>query len=511
MRNRRILRKVLLPLAALCAIGVAACGSSDSSSTASRSLIVGRTADIDTLDPYAATAFQTEQTLELIYGGLTGLDAKLDVVPGLATSWSFSDDGKRLTFKLRQGVKFQDGSTFDSADVKASLEHLLDPKTAAVGASNLAAVSGVETPDANTVVLVLKHPDSSIPASLSHINTTMLSADDIKAKTIGKKTNGTGPFILRNRVANQKLTLAPNPHWWGGKVALKGIEFRVIPNEKSVVSAVQAGNVDLGLLSDPLVAKTVSSGGGKQLVKIPSVNYHVFMLNARAPQLRDEKVRQAIACTVDRSAVLKSAALGEGKVIGPITSPAYESDPNARPCPTPDLQKAKTLLAQGGTSGGIALKTIVETGEYSTAVNEAQSLQAQLKKIGINLKLDILEAGPYVKAWLAEDFDAAVALNGGDADPNTMYGRYFTPAGSLNKQGLTEPTFTKLLGEGIAATQPEQRKPIYDEFSQALENIAPWVWMFSGNDYYFMSDKVKGFTAMPNASLQFLSKTSLSG
>jgi peptide/nickel transport system substrate-binding protein len=372
-------------------------------------------------------------------------------------------------------------------------------------------VSKVETPDAGTVTLVLKHPDSSIPASLAHINTTMLSAGDIAANKIGKTTDGTGPFMLKSRIANQQLTLAPNPHWWGGKVALKGIEFRVIPNEKSVVSSVQAGNVDLGLLSDPLVAKTVSSGGGKQLLKIPSINYHVFMLNARAPQLRNEKVRQAIACAVDRSAVLKTAALGEGKVIGPITTPAYESNPNAGPCPTPNLAKAKALLAQGGEAGGFTLHTIVETGEYSTAVNEAQSLQAQLKKIGINLKLDILEAGPYVKAWLAEGFDAAVALNGGDADPNTMYARYFTPGGSLNKQGLTDPTFTKLLGEGIAAESPAQRKPIYTQFTSALENVVPWVWMFSGNDYYYVTDKVQGFAPLPNASLQSLSKTSLSG
>jgi peptide/nickel transport system substrate-binding protein len=499
--------RTLLTLVALCAVGITACGGGDDSGSSKSSLVVGRTADIDTLDPYAATAFQTEQTLELIYGGLTGLDTKLNVVPGLAKSWAFSEGNKRLTFKLRQGVTFQDGSKFDSADVKASLQRLLDPKTAAVGASNLSAVSGIQTPDPSTVVLELKSPDASIPASLGHINTAMLSANDVKAGTVGKKTNGTGPFKLKSRVANQRVTLVRNPRWWGGKVPLNSVEYRVIPNEKSVVSAVQAGSVDLGLLSDPLVAKTVTSGGGKKLLKIPSVNYHVFMMNVRSPRLRDQNVRSAIACAIDRTAVLKSAALGEGKVIGPITSPAYESDPNARPCPTPNPAKAKSEL---GGSSGITLKTIVETGEYSTAVNEAQSLQAQLKEIGVNLKLDILEAGPYVKAWLAEDFDAAVALNGGDADPNTMYGRYFTPGGSLNKQGMTNPTFTKLLAEGISRVEPAQRKPVYEQFSRAVEDVAPWVWLFSGNDYYYVSDDLQGFKPMPNASLQYLDQASLS-
>src|SRR3954451_12493637 len=272
MIRTAILRTGLLSLAALCAVGIAACGSSDEpTSSGPGLLIVGRTADIDTLDPYAATAFQTEQTLELIYGGLTQLDAKLNVIPGLAQSWAFSDGGRRLTFKLRRGVTFQDGSSFDAADVKASFDRLLDPETGAVGASNLSAVSAIQTPDSQTVVLRLKRPDASIPASLGHINTAMLSAADIKNKTVGKKTNGTGPFMLKTRIANQRLTLAPNPRWWGGKVKLKGITFRVIPNEKSVVSAVQSGNVQLGLLSDPLVAKTVTSGGGRKLVKTPSV------------------------------------------------------------------------------------------------------------------------------------------------------------------------------------------------------------------------------------------------
>lgn len=509
MTSRAILRTVLVLLVALSVVGTSACGDDETGS--SSSLVVGRTADIDTLDPYAATAFQTAQTLELIYGGLTELDPELNVVPGLAKSWRFSEGGKRLTFELRRGVTFQDGTRFDAADVKASFKRLLDPKTGAVAASNLSAVSATKTPNPNTVVLELKAPDSSIPASLANLNTSILSADDVERGTVGKKTNGTGPFRLKSRVANQRLTLARNPRWWGGNVKLTGIEFRIIPSEKSVVSAVQSGNVQLGLLSDPLVAKTVQNGGGKKLVKLPSVNYHVLMLNALAPQLRDQNVRSAIACAVDREAVLKSAALGEGEVIGPITSPAYKSDPDARPCPAPDLDKAKSLLGDAGQSGGLKLKTIVETGEYSTAVNEAQSLQAQLKEIGIELELELLEAGPYVKAWLAEDFDAAVALNGGSADPNTMYARYFSPGGSLSKQGLTDPTFTRLLTEGRSLVEPAQRKPVYAQFSRALEDIAPWVWMFSGYDYYYTSDALQGFTPMPNASLRFLSRASLSG
>src|SRR5207249_9395516 len=179
----------------------------------------------------------------------------------------------------------------------------------------------------------------------------------------------------------------------------------------------------------------------------------------------------AIQCAIDRKQVLDSAALGEGKVTGPITSPAYRSDPNARPCPTANLTKAKKFLAAAGfPNGGITLHTIVETGEYATAVSEAQSLQAQLAKIGINLDLQVLDSGTYVKRWLAADFDAAVALNGGRVDPDTMYNRYFTSTGNLNKvAGFSSPKLDQLFAQGRATDNVKQRKAVYRNITKRSE------------------------------------------
>ncbi len=492
-------------------LAVVACGGGNSSGggKAGGTLVVGRTADIDLLDPQKATAFQTVQSLEQIYGTLVQFDKNLNVVPGLATKWTYSSDNTSVTMTLRTGVKFQDGTPFSSADVKASLQRILDPKTAAVARSNLALISSIDTPDANTVVLHLSSPSVAVVTALADVNTSMLSAKDIQAGTVDKTPNGTGPFKFSKWVPNQELDVVRNPDYWGTKPLLDGVSFRVIPDENSVVSALQSGNIQLGVLSDPLAAKQAQSGG-LVVDRTPQLSYHVFQLNGYHPALKDARVRLAIACAIDRQQVLDTAALGEGKVTGPITSPAYLSDPTDRPCPKRDVNKAKQLLQQAGVPGPITLDAIVETGEYATAVNEMQSVQAQLKDINVNLKVETLESGAYVKRWLAADFDAAIALNGGRPDPDTMYGRYFTSTGSLNKiAGYSSADLDRLFVQGRTETDVTKRKAIYKQVSENLEQNAAWVWLFTGYNYNVATSKVHGFTPMSTGSLQFLRETSL--
>jgi peptide/nickel transport system substrate-binding protein len=473
-------------------------------------LVIGRTADVNTLDPQKATAFQSVQTLGLVYGTLVQLDSKLEIVPGLATAWKFTDNSQTLTFTLRPKVKFQNGAPFTSADVAASLNRILNPATGAVSRANLSDIQSITTPSARTVVLHLADPDVPVLAALADLNTAILSAADIQSGSFTTHPNGTGPFSFSSWTPNQTLKLVRNPTFWGDKVPLAGVQFRVIPDETSVVSALKANQIQMGLLSDPLVARQVK-GGGLTVLRQPSLSYHVLMLNDRHPPLDKLYVRLAIQCAIDRKQVLDSAALGEGQVTGPITSPAYRSDSSARPCPTPNLTKAKKFMkAAGYANGGITLHTIVETGEYATAAAEAQSIQAQLQQIGVNLDLQTLDSGTYVSRWLAADFDAAVALNGGRVDPDTMYTRYFTSTGNLNKvAGYASPKLDALFAQGRATSDVAKRKAIYTQISKTLESQGAWVWMFTSNDYYAISSKVRNFVPMPNESLQYLRQTTL--
>ncbi len=496
-------------LAACSPAGSGSSGSSGGKASGGGTFVVARTGDVDKLDPQLATAFQTIETLGLVYSTLVTTDNSGKIVAGLASKWTTSADGRTVTFTLRTGVKFQDGTPFSSADVKASLARILKQSTGAVARSNLLAIRTVDVPDASTVVLHLTAPSAALLYSLASVNSSIESAKDITAGTVGKTPNGTGPFAWKQWSQGQQVALTANKDYYGGAPKIGTLQFRVIPDEASILSGMKAGAFQIGLLSDPGVARQ-ATGGGFKLVKQPALAYHVMQLNGRRGPLKNQAVRQAIACAVDRDQVLKTAAYGDGTVTGPITSPAYQYSPtDGLPCTPGDTAKAKSMLASAGYAKGFALTTIVETGEYATAAAEAQNLQSQLSKIGVTLNLKQLSTSPYVTAWLASDYDAAVALNGGSNDPFLMYGRYYTTGGSLSKPaGLDSPTLAGLLAQGNATSDEAQRHSIYGNLQKQLLTESPWVWLFRSDDYYLTGDKVSGFTPRPDESLISLAQAS---
>ncbi|TDC27153.1 ABC transporter substrate-binding protein [Streptomyces sp. 8K308] len=512
-QRKRIARGTLATLSGATALSLVLAGCSDSGSSDGAApagggdLVIGVTSDPDTLFPWTATQFQAVNVLQNIYGTLTELDSDMSVVPGLAEEWETSEDGSTLTFHLRSGVTFQDGSAMDSEDVVFSLESIMAEETAAVAAASLAAVESVEAPDETTVVLNLNSPDASLPANLASVNMAILSSDDTEEE-LNTQPNGTGPFTFDNRVSSQSVTLVRNEEFWGYPAALASVEFRVIPDESAIVSALQSGNVQMAVFDDPLVAQTAETGD-VTVEATAQLSYHTLMLNARRGDLADRNVRLAIQCAIDRQEVLDTAALGEGEVTGPITSPAYRSDPQARPCPERDLDQAAQYLEDAGVSD-LTINTIVSQGEYATSVNEAQNLQAQLAEAGITLELEVLESGAYVDRWVAGDFDAAVALNGGNPDPHGMYGRYFTSDGNLNPvAGYSSPELDDLFAQGRAIEDPEDRREIYHQISDHLEDNAAWIWLFTSYSYTATTSSVQGYTPMPNGSLRFLRTTAL--
>jgi peptide/nickel transport system substrate-binding protein len=337
----------------------------------------------------------------------------------------------------------------------------------------------------------------------------MLSADAIVAGTVDKKPNGTGAFVWGEWKQGTSVTLNANSDYWGDGPFVDSVELRVIPDESSVLAGVKAGEIDIAVLTDPVVVLQATS----PLVvhRTPALAYHALMLNGSRESLSNVLVRQAISCAIDRQEVIDTAALGEGSVTGPITIPAYRSDTDGLPCGGQrNVVEAKRLLAEAGVGGGITLNTIVISGESSTGTAEGQSVQAQLAEVGITLELEVLETGIYVDRWLAADFDIAVAQNSGKPDPHQLYARYWPSDGNLNKiAGYHSDKLDELMAAGNAETDPVKRVAIYDQLSEELSMQSPWVWMYTGYEYRVTSEAVGGFVPMPNGSLQFVRQTSL--
>ncbi|MFK4825773.1 ABC transporter substrate-binding protein [Paenochrobactrum sp. BZR 588] len=466
--------------------------------------------DATGLDPHKQTAFSSQRLLELVYEPLVRSDAQLLAAPAIAESWEFSDDGKVLTFKLNKDSKFQNGENVTSADVKASFERILDEATGAAARANFQSIETIETPDDATVIFKLKQADIPLLTAMTSINAAILPASEIAAGTIGTKTVGSGPFILESWNPNSKEVLKTNPDWAGGKVEIDGIDISVLPDETAILAALRAKQIDFAVLNDPMVATMVDREANVTLDRTPSLAYHVLQLNPSRAPMNELAVRQAISCAIDRQDVLETASLGEGAVTGPLTSPAFANDPSTLFCYEKDLEKAKKLMADAGFKDGFSATVIAATGEPPTAASEAQVIQSQLAEIGIKLDIRMMELNVYVDTWLKGDFDMAVALNAGSADPYTMYNRYWTKNGNLQKVAqFSDDKLDSWLQEGRAETNLEKRKEIFSEFEKHIAEVSPWIWLYTSNNYAAFQKNVTGFEPRRTNSIFGVTKIKL--
>ena len=472
-------------------------------------LVMAWATDATGLDPHKQTAFASLRLLELVYEPLVTLDADLQIQPALAESWEFSDDGTRLTFTLRDGAAFHNGDPVTAADVKASYERILDEATGAATRANFLSIESIDAADARTVVFNLSQQDAPVLTAMTDLNAAIVPASEIAAGTVGTEAIGSGPFKLDSWSPNERSELSANAGWWGDGPSIDGIEVRVMPDETAILAALRTGAIDFALLNDPLVASLVASDGNVQLNRAPAISYHVLQLNPSRPPMDNLAVRQAISCAIDRQQVLDTASLGEGQVTGPLTIPAYRSDPDTLFCYERDVDRAKELLASSGQSD-ITLNLIAARGEPPTAVAEAQVIQANLGDIGIGVEIEVLELNVYIDRWLKADFDVAAAHNGGRADPYTMYTRYWTRDGNLQKvSNYIDDTLDSLMQRGRTETDPEARRAIFAEFDRHLAEMAPWIWLYNGYEYTAQQSHVEGFVPMPNDSLYGLSQVTL--
>ncbi|MGW7682185.1 ABC transporter substrate-binding protein [Kribbella sp. NPDC054772] len=495
------------------ALLVAGCSGNSSpgsgSAGADSTLVFGITADPTQMVPWTSTSEQSIQVLSQIYSTLLDTDADHNPIAGLAELPKVSADGITYTFALKKGLKFTNGSALDATDVKYTFDKIMDPDSKASSKSYFASVASVAAPDPTTVVVKLKKPDASFPVGLTGVNTGIVPSD-VTVDSLQTKPIGSGPYQFSKRTPNGSITLQRNPDFAGGKPGAANLEFRIIPDDQSMVSALKTGSVHVAVFDNPVTAKTATSDKVK-VDTVASLQYHVLQLRATSPALTNVNARLAIQCAIARKEVVDSAALGAGDITGPITSPEFKSDPSAQPCANQDLAKAKDYLAKAGKPDGFALNLITSQGLYSTAVNEAQNVQAQLGKVGIKVNVQTLDSNTYVQKWLAGDFEAAIAQNGGSADPNTMYARYFTSTGSYNKvAGYSSPELDTLFAEGIATTDTAKRQATYKKLSDQLVNNAAWVWLFTPKEFIAVNTKVSNFEARSDASLSTLWKASLS-
>jgi peptide/nickel transport system substrate-binding protein len=485
--------------------------SSSGASAAGSTFVIGSVNSVQKLDPDIVTNFLDFEALGLIYQTLVQENSNLQIVPDLATSWAFSNGNKTLTLNLRQNVKFDDGSTMTSADVVASLQRAEATATADPSASFIGSVTNIAASGPNTVVLTMGHPDVSVLEGLATVNMAIMPATAITAGTIPTKPDGTGPFEYSSYVPNTSFTMTSNPNYWGGAPSLSTVEIETIPTEQSIAAALEAGTIQMGLLSQPTVVSTLPKS--YQVQKVLDLSYRALQLQDKHGILSNVNARRAIACATNRKQILQDAVFGQGKIVGPVPLGPYATSPVSAICSTQNLKQAKKYLKMAGKPKGFSFTAITSTDLDSTSAAQAIAMQSELAKVGIKMNIQNLASNAYIQDWLGGKFQAAFAENGADPDPYVMYGRYFGAGADLSvPAGYTSASLQKLLLAGDENSTAAGQTADWKALSNNLTSNAVWIWLFDSNDFAALAPNVKGFTLSPvnTTQLSSLATTSVS-
>jgi len=408
-REHALTRRKVLGLAGL-GVGaalldpLAAAQAAGSTAAQGGSLIVARGQATDTLDPQKTALLVAHEIMFQIYDSIIYLDEFGRIYPGLATAWKFSPDHLTLTFKLRRGVTFHDGTPFDAHAVKFSLDRHQAKATASPTAYRAGPLVRVEVVDPYTVAFHYTQPFVALWVGLSYSYLAPISPTAVKkyGTLYGRNPVGTGPYKFVSWTPDETITLAKNPsHTWSTSFykdtngsplmrgpALDSVEFRVIPSDTTRVSALLSHEIDMIAGTNAVPDNQVTflrKASGIQVVQRSAVGVYYATLNTKKPPLNDVRVRQAINYGVDKEKLIKLAVGGQGKPATSLVASAYgDYDPNVQKYPY-DLAKAKALLKAAGADKGFSVDYLnIEGPEFDLV---AQSVQEDLSKLGITMKI----------------------------------------------------------------------------------------------------------------------------
>lgn len=360
-------------------------------------LVMGMVLEPPHLDPTAGAAAAIDEVVYAnIFEGLTRIDAQGEVRPGLAENWTIADDGLAYTFRLREGVTFHDGTSFDSADVKFSLERAMAPDSVNAQKGLFEPIASVETPDSLTVVVRLKRPTSAFLFNMGWGDAVVVgpeSADGNKAQPIG-----TGPFTFVQWAKGDRVEIARNEAYWGPPVALAGATFKFINDPAAATAAMLAGDVDaFANFPAPEALAQLEADPRFEVVIGTTEGETILAINNAVPPLDDVRVRRALSHAVDRQAIIDGAMFGYGTPIGSHFAPHHPAYVDLTGRYPHDPEKAKALLAEAGVSG---LRLAIKLPPPPYARRGGEIIAAQLKAVGIEVELIPVEWAQ----WLEQVF-----------------------------------------------------------------------------------------------------------
>lgn len=438
-------------------------------------LIVGISSDISTLDPQMSTLDVLRHTIRsTVFEALVFINPDtLKADPMLAESWEISEDGLTVTFKLKDGVTWHDGTPFTAADVVFSIKRVQDPDVGSPFASQVAGIKSVEAPDDHTVVMTLAN---TVPGLLANLAVIQI----VNEATIGAITTapvGTGPFKFANWAPGDHIRVEAYPEHRSAP-KLGAIEWRIIPDSQARLAGLQDGSLQMVALVDGKDVVQAQAAGIEVIQTKPYILYENFNINTSRAPFDDKRVRQALAHAFDRESYTKTVWFGFARpTINPVPPemPTYLPDSAGR-YPY-DLDKAAALLAEAGFTKDKPLKMEILTIQgFDTLKAMALLLQDSLNRLGHDVTVRELEVTVWVDRIVTNpDFDITTDnFNTGPEDPASMFNSpNFAPASNVNK--WNPEGYADLVSRAAAEIDPAKQVALYQELQELILEEMPQI------------------------------------
>ena len=502
----RLSRPLILATAA--ALTLSACSGGDEVDTGGGGgggggdnvLVAAVSAQPDKFDPHTTSAYPSFQVLENVYDTLVVPNPDdLTMEPSLAESWKTSTDNLTWTFTLRDGVKFHDGSDFDSADVAYSYNRIIKDELA--NSYRFANVKSIETPDPKTVVINLTKPTPNLLALIGAFKGMAIVSEGAAEKLdLNTKENGTGPFTLESSDSS-KTVLKAFPDYWGGKPKVDGVEFRYITEPAAALTALKAGEVNWTDNVPPQDIDSLKDDKEVELESTASVDYWYMSMNFARKPFDNPKVRQAIATAVDREAVTEAAKFGAARA-NETAIPEGSFFYNDYAPFEPDAGKAKQMLQEAGVSTPLDMGLMV-TDEFPESVTAAQVIASELEPIGINVKVETLDFATWLDREAKGEFDAFMLSWLGNIDPADFYEQQHLTGGSSNYQGYSNPKVDQLLTQAATEVDQDKRKELYDEASTMIVDDVSYLYLYNPDVVQAWTPGLKGYKIRSDRAINF--------
>ena len=496
----------LLPLCLGLLLGLSACGEApappapavDPAAAAAvngDTLVEAALGEASNLIPALASDTASFAVIDRVYDGLVKMDKDLNLVPALAEAWDFSDDQRILTFKLRQDVRWHDGEPFTARDALFTYELMVDPGTPTAYANSFQQIEKAEAVDDHTFRVTYRRPLAKALSSWSFsiMPAHLLEGQDLTTSPLARRPIGTGPYKFDKWEAGQRVTLAANDDYFAGRPHIDRLVVKIIPDLNAQMLELMAGNIDtMNLTPDQYEEKSGAAAftAAYNTFRYPAFSYGYLGFNLKRPLFQDQRVRQALAYAIDKEEIVEGVLLGLGRVAnGPFKPDMWANNQKVAPYPY-DPAKARALLAEAGWTeeGGLLVKggrplsfTILTNQGNKTREQVGTIIQARLKEIGIEVKLQVIEWAAFLKEYLDRgNFDAIIMgwTIPNDPDMFDIWHSSKNRPGELNFIGYKNEEVDRLVDEARFILDQAGRKKAYDRVQEILRDEAPYVFLY---------------------------------